>query len=134
MEIYNKLPEHLQWYCEKMYFTHSVLPDIKDFINDETCNNCACHGFPCIKCAVLKYEGKLGPGYEYGERIMFFIENTCSNVVRNMSAYLTEKPYTPCRLFVFTNHQWEGGKNIELPYKPYKLCIYVNGVWVKCRL
>jgi hypothetical protein len=29
MEVYNRLPEHLQWHCEKMYFTHRVLPDIR---------------------------------------------------------------------------------------------------------
>ena len=29
MEVYNRLPEHLQWHCEKMYFTHRVLPNIR---------------------------------------------------------------------------------------------------------
>jgi hypothetical protein len=29
MEVYNRLPEHLQWHCEKMYFTHRVLPHIR---------------------------------------------------------------------------------------------------------
>ena len=134
MEVYNNLPEELKWYCEKMYFTHNVLPDIRNNTIKRTCGDCACHGFPCMKCAVFKYKGKLGPGYKNGNRMMFFMDISNNDAIRNMSDYLIEKPYTECKLHAYINGRWEGGKNIELPYEVSKLCVYVNGVRIGWRL
>jgi hypothetical protein len=72
MEIYNRLPEDLQWQINKLYMTNFVLSEIKEHDCEEhnMCGNCAFHGFPCLNCADYTYHGSLGPGYAYGKRYL----------------------------------------------------------------
>lgn len=73
MEIYNKLPESVQFYINKSHFSHNVLPSLiqKQKSKVPLCENCCYHGFPCLNCAEYKFCGKLGPGFCSGKRIMF---------------------------------------------------------------
>lgn len=73
MEIYNNLPESLQYHVNKMYMSNNVMPEFFKVHSqrEELCMNCAHHGFPCLNCACYKYNGKLGPGFAENKRIMY---------------------------------------------------------------
>ena len=89
METYNQLPEHLQWYCEKMYFTHSVLPELMTAVPNHTmCMNCIDNGLPCLNCADYVHNGHLGPGYICGRRVLMPDINDDDEVLNNMLNYM----------------------------------------------
>ena len=72
MDIYNKLPEEIQWYVHKMHMTHHIFKELIQVTSsrEQLCLNCAYHGFPCLNCACYKFKGKLGPGFSENERTM----------------------------------------------------------------
>ena len=77
-----------------MYFTHSVLPEVKNRINNKLCDNCLCHGFPCLNCACYMYNGKMGPGYIHGKRVLVPYED--DQTMMNIANYLFDRPYIDC--------------------------------------
>ena len=88
MEIYNQLPEHLQWHCDKMYFKHTVLQELLETVpNHGMCINCIENGLPCLNCADYIHRGHLGPGYVCGRRVLM---PDCDDdeVVNNMLNYM----------------------------------------------
>ena len=46
------------------------------------CENCVIHGFPCLNCAEHLYQGKIGPGFYKGERLL--LKSTPKNIRKNM--------------------------------------------------
>ena len=72
MEIYSNLHESLQNHVHKMHMTHNVFPELVRSAQQKPhlCLNCVYHGFPCLNCAYYPYQGKLGPGFSEGKRIM----------------------------------------------------------------
>jgi hypothetical protein len=88
MEAYNRLPEHLQWLCEKMYFTHNVLPELMEAAPNYTmCGNCINNGLPCLNCADYIHNGHLGPGYLCGRRVLI-PDTDDDEVLNNMLNYM----------------------------------------------
>ena len=88
MEIYNKLPESVQWYVNKMYMTSFVLNEIKNHERHEVCANCLYHGFPCLNCANYIYNGRLGPGHILGKRVLIID-------AKDNDGYITQEEDTP---------------------------------------
>ena len=75
MEVYNRLPEHLQWHCERLWFSANVLPAVRDHPAPMFCENCLHHGLPCMNCAEYVLKGKLGPGHHNGRRVLVYSED-----------------------------------------------------------
>lgn len=88
MEVYNNLHESLQTHVNKMQMTHNVIPELRSKKVKTLCLNCAHHGFPCLNCAYHVYNGKLGPGYSCGKRLMFSNEPSEDDEVSNFNMLL----------------------------------------------
>ena len=90
MEIYSNLHESLQHHVDKMHMAHNVFPELVTSAQQkpQLCLNCAHHGFPCLNCAYFPYQGKLGPGYSEGKRIMVSNDEDDEEVWFEMLMYI----------------------------------------------
>lgn len=59
-------------------------------ISDNSCDGCEKHGFPCIRCSDVIYNGELGPGFQEGNRL---INGTIStHALKNMLLWISMNP------------------------------------------
>lgn len=57
---------------------------------DTTCDCCDKHGFPCIRCSDVVFNGELGPGYFQGRRLLTNV--TSIPAIRNMLKWVSWNP------------------------------------------